>query len=87
MTTLPPIGSRVSYTRALGPYLTEHRVCTGIVTAHYRGGDKCWDEETQTHYLSPDHATVRVDKPLPDWWPYVGTDLFAPDIAELTPLS
>ncbi len=83
MKNLPPIGSRVRYTRIPSTYLMEPRSCLGVVTKHYIGGEKGWDEETQTHYTCPDHVAIRVDKPLPDWWPYIGTDLFAPDVAEV----
>jgi hypothetical protein len=72
----------VRYTRAARPG-HEARTCLGVVTKHYPGGERCWDEEAQVHYLIPDAVEVRVDKPLPNWWPYHGTDLFCPDVAEV----
>lgn len=79
MKTLPAIGKRVTYRRADGA-----RTCTGTVMAHYRGGDKHTDPETGARYTTPDHVGIKVDAPLPTWWPYGGTDRFAPAIDEVT---
>jgi hypothetical protein len=83
---LPKIGERVRYTRADRP----ERTLTGTVTKHYPGyyggtlrerpvGSPDWEE----HWS----ACVAVDEPLPEWWGYLGTNLFAPSIAELEPLK
>ena len=81
---MPSIGTRVSYRRKASGYLTE-RTCTGTVVAQYRGGVKYRDPETGEEYTTPDAVAVKVDAPLPSWWPYPNTDRFAPDVAELQP--
>ncbi len=86
MKTLPPIGTRVTYRRKATAHLTA-RTCTGTVVAHYKGGDKHTDEETGEEWTTPDHAAIQVDSPLPEWWPYLGTDRFAPPIAEIHPFN
>ena len=83
MKTLPKIGSRVKYRATVADRMHE---CTGVVVAHYPGyGERCRNEETGETWIRPDHAAVKVDQPLPKWWPYPDTDRFAPDIAELMP--
>lgn len=84
MNELPPIGSRVVYTRKATGYLSP-ATCRGEVVAHYRGGDRHNDPETGEDYVTPDHVGIRVDKPLPAWWPYIGSDRFAPSIDEIEP--
>lgn len=86
MNKLPPLGTRVIYKRKPTRHLPA-RTCTGTVVAHYWGGDKHRDPETRESYITPDHAGVKVDAPLPQWWPYIGTDRFAPEIEELEPLT
>ena len=87
MKTLPPIGSRVVYNRAVSEHL-EPRTCTGTVVAHYPSDGRHWDPNEFCWYTSCDRASVKVDT-IPDWWPYrnrdgkPNTDLFAPDVAEL----
>lgn len=75
------IGDRVTY---LG---SGHRwtPCNGTVVAIYPGGERHRDPETGEIYVTETHIGVKVDQPLPDWWPYVGKDRFAPAISELQP--
>jgi hypothetical protein len=54
----------------------------GTVLKIYPGGDRERDESGQL-YTMPAFACVRADAPLPDWWPYPGTDLISPETAEL----
>ncbi len=82
MKTMPKIGAKVKYRRKATSY-SPARQCIGTVVAQYYGGDKHTDPETGEEYVTPDHASVKVSG-LPDWWPYQGTDLFAPEVAELT---
>ena len=82
MKTMPSIGTRVSYSRKTTGCLTE-RTCIGTVVAQYPGGWKNEDPETGETWITPDAVGVKVDAPLPEWWPYNGTDRFAPDVAEL----
>jgi hypothetical protein len=82
MKQMPSIGTRVRYERKKTAYLTE-RSCTGTVVAQYRGGYPCYNEETGEKWLTPDSVAVKVDAPLPAWWPYNGTDRFAPDVSEI----
>ncbi len=79
---MPSIGTRVRYERKKTAYLTE-RSCVGTVVAQYRGGYPCHNEETGERWVTPDAVAVKVDAPLPAWWPYNGTDRFAPDVDEL----
>lgn len=79
---MPSIGTRVRYERKKTDYLTE-RSCTGTVVAQYRGGYKNRNEETGEEWITPDAVAVKVDAPLPAWWPYNSTDRFAPDVSEL----
>lgn len=86
MNTMPPIGSRVRYsrkvTRHLGP-----RTCDGVVMAHYPGhGERHTDPETGEEYVNEDHVAVKPDT-KPEWWPYGTADRFAPAISELEPLK
>ena len=82
MKKAPKIGQRVTYlSRALEEHEGEPRTCTGTVMAIYEHRD----EDLK---LSPERewsAGVKVDQPLPKWWPYPG-DRFAPDVAELSVL-
>ena len=82
MKQMPPIGTRVKYERKETAYLTK-RSCTGTVVKQYRGGYKNHNEETGEEWITPDAAVVKVDAPLPAWWPYNGTDLFVPDVDEI----
>lgn len=82
MKTMPRIGSRVIYRRQPGEYIPA-RECQGTVIGHYPGGQKMSDPETGEEWIVPDHVSVRVDSQLPHWWPYGGTDRFAPDLAEV----
>ena len=70
MKKMPKIGTRVKYSRRT--FCGEMRECSGIVVSHYPGYDEG----------ESDHVGVKV-WPLPEWWPYPDTDLFAPDIADL----
>lgn len=84
MKTIPEINSRIVYSFQPswgGPL----RQCVGTVVSHYPGGDKCRDDETGEEWTRPHHVGVKVDAPLPEWWPYNGTDRFAPSIDDLEP--
>jgi hypothetical protein len=82
--SMPPIGARVRYQCPRDP----ERTCTGTVVKHYPGyGEKHRDAETGEIYTSPDHVAIQVDKPLPPWWGYIGTDRFAPEASECEVLS
>ncbi len=39
---MPPLKTRVVYRRVT--LAGETRTCTGTVTAHYPGGERCWDQ-------------------------------------------
>lgn len=82
---MPPIGLRVRYTSPATDY-REARTCDGVVVAQYRGGERLTDGETGEEYIAPDHVGMKVDQPLPSWWPYSGTDRFAPELAEIESL-
>ncbi len=78
MKTKPTIGQRVSYEGWLGPL-------TGTVVRIFPD----FDEHTlRDNPFDPETwaASVKVDE-LPENWPYIGSDRFAPDIAELQPLE
>lgn len=83
MKALPAIGTRVIYRRRASEHI-EARTCTGVVEKIYRGGEWHKDPETGERYQMPDHAAVKVDA-IPAWWPYPGTDRFAPSVDELQP--
>lgn len=80
MKTLPKLGAKVKY-RRLNSW-GELREVTGRVVARFPG-ERYWDEEAQQYRRTPDHVSVKVDA-VPCWWPYPGTDLFAPSVEELT---
>lgn len=82
MKTLPKIGARVRYTRAQREHLTEARTCDGVAVGHFRGGYEWLDEEGVSRIM-PDAVCVQADEPLPAWWPYNGTNRFAPEITEI----
>lgn len=73
-----PIGSRVKYSNP--DFLGE---LTGEVIRHFKGGDRGTDPDTGKRYVVPPKACVKVDK-LPKGWPYLDSDVFAPDLDELT---
>lgn len=80
MKAMPKIGTKVFYRSIVGKNVRE---CSGVVVAQYPGyGEKNFDEETGETWISPDHAGIKIDS-IPEWWPYPGTDRFAPDITEL----
>lgn len=83
MKTIPRIGERVRYTRA---HVLPARTCAGTVVAQFRGGFE-WVDDEGVSRITPDAVCVRVDEPLPEWWPYDGTNRFAPDVAEVEPLN
>lgn len=72
MKHMPKIGARVQFADERHP----ERTCAGTVVKQYPGDDTSFD-----------HAAVRVDAPLPGWWAYPDTDVFAPEIGELTPIT
>lgn len=82
MEILPAIGQKVKYKYVLGerePY-EQFRTCKGIVV-------KIWESYNDDGTLAPKNewaASVQVESPLPDWWPYPHTNRFAPDIKYLT---
>lgn len=82
---MPEIGTRVKYHRPATQHI-EARECTGTVMAHYRGGDKCEDKETGETWITSDHVGIKVDS-IPEWWPYNGSDRFAPSIEELVAIK
>lgn len=84
MTSMPSIGSRVRYYRP-STQSRNARSCEGVVVGHYVGGEKCRDDAGDW-YIIPDAAAVKVDSPLPSWWPYAGSNVFVPDISELAPI-
>jgi len=50
--------------------------------AHYPG--RTWrDDDSGEVIHRPAHVGIKVDAPLPPWWPYVGTDRFAPSVEEV----
>lgn len=69
------IGQRVRYEKSGG------RSCTGVITKIYPGY-RYSDAEGVINV--PTHYQVRVDS-IPEWWPYVGNDVFTPAEADLTP--
>jgi hypothetical protein len=76
---MPAIGARVRFTRTDKP----ERTITGTVTEHYPG--------YRFHAAGkpvdvPDAVAVRVDE-IPEWWAYPDTDVFAPGIDEIEPLT
>jgi hypothetical protein len=80
---MPKIGDRVKY-RHQTEFNT--RECTGTVVRLWHSyAYNYFDEELgeRVHGKSRNSASVQVDKPLPKWWPYPGTDRFAPDIEYL----
>ncbi len=82
MNSLPKIGTRVKYQNERDV----NRACTGTVVATYPGyRERCTDPETGETWITKDHVGVRVDKPLPSWWAYIGTDRFAPSVDEISP--
>jgi methyl coenzyme M reductase gamma subunit len=79
MKTLPAIGTRVNYHSSHD----RGRKCSGIVMAHYL--ERKWrDEDTGEIIHRPHHVGIKVDAPLPSWWPYPDTDRFAPSILEVS---
>lgn len=84
MKRLPKVGERVRY--EIDEEYLGHRVCTGTVTCIYEGLD-------ENGYIpferEPERwsAGVAVDAPLPDWWPYPGSNKFAPSICDITPIA
>jgi hypothetical protein len=84
MRVLPKIGRKVKYKYILGkgkPY-EQIRECKGVVV-------KIWESYNDDNTLAPEKewaASVEVENPLPDWWPYPHTNRFAPDIKYLTPI-
>ena len=87
MKRLPKIGERVRYRSSYQrPWEEAPRELLGTVRKLYPGyegdslrpmaiGSPGWAE----HWS----ASVEVDAPLPAWWSYQGTNLFAPSISEL----
>lgn len=80
MKTLPPIGTRVRYRRK-PPHADTTRECTGTVTRHWPSYD--FNDPEAGKITTPPAVSIRVDAPLPAWWPYSDTDTFAPDISTL----
>jgi hypothetical protein len=76
MKQAPKIGTAVEYRKG-------SRHCSGVVVAIYPGGEEHEDEETGERWVSETHIAIKVDAPLPAWWPYLGTDRFAPPISEI----
>jgi hypothetical protein len=77
-----PIGSRVSYYTKTS--WGQVREATGTVVKHYPGyGEVHEDEETGERWVTPDHLSIKVDA-IPPWWPYPGTDRFAPGCEDCT---
>jgi hypothetical protein len=82
----PPIGSRVHVTYSEATEGNPARECFGKVVTHYPSdGIRHTDPETGLPWVSDDAITVQVDRPLPAWWPYPGTDLFCPPLSEVKP--
>jgi hypothetical protein len=82
MKTLPPIGAKVVYMPPATHSFWEGPM-TGTVVAHYPSdGELHRNEETGECWVSPDYIGMRVDK-LPPFWPYNGTDRFAPEVADI----
>lgn len=79
MNTLPAIGSRVRYVDPDGA----RTPVIGIVVKQYPSdGLLNTNEETGEKWVSSHAVAVKVDE-LPAWWPYPGTDRFAPSIDTL----
>jgi hypothetical protein len=81
MDRLPEIGERVRY-HSVSEFWD--RECTGTVRKIYPG----FDDEGRPVAFEDDpeawHAGIEVDA-IPSWWPYPGTNRFAPSITDLTP--
>lgn len=83
METMPALNVRVTY-RSKATTHSVIRTCRGVVVAHYPSDSVVHtDPESGENYIEPHHVGVKVDAPLPDWWPYQNTDVFAPEIGEL----
>lgn len=91
MDKAPEIGQRVRY-------VEDGRECSGTVRRIYvkwnhdvEPDDPRWDDadfiprHTTRKQERDWQATVEVDEPLPEWWPYRGTNLFAPSVSALSP--
>lgn len=87
MNRLPAVGERVRYRKETEWWTRE---CTGTVRKLYPGyyGESLRVRDVGSRDWA-DHwsASVEVDEPLPDWWPYARSNRFAPAIGDLAPLS
>ena len=82
MNRMPEIGERVRYTAAIA----KHQ-CSGIVVRQYPARTWLDNDDDEVVRVSEACASVKVDAPLPAWWPYPDTDRFAPQISELEALE
>lgn len=93
MNKAPKIGQRVSYLHVLGKGESweQIRTATGTVIKIWPEYNDVFNDEGEfirRGSLAPEkdwHASVRVDK-RPNWWPYPNTNVFAPCVAELSPI-
>lgn len=94
MDKAPVVGTRVQYRDdSMCRYGDKPRTCTGTVTQVHPQRNAEWDENDEWVGYLPGYApesewkvTVKVDEPLPDWWPY-GNRLFCPQAKYLEPIE